>query len=196
MDEATLRELVALGESRSVEFKGPCASGDRRMLAKVARAVLAMTNLRDGGYVLLGVAKDGSMPGLSERDVASWTGDDARDRLAEYADPSVAYTAYAVASSGVHCVVLRVEQFDDIPVLCRRPYPDVLQRGACYVRSRRKPESVPVATQEDMRDLLEIATQRRLRALLATVRASGGEVAIEDVPQDTARFDEQLGGLV
>src|SRR5215211_3550323 len=51
-----LQELLALGhESRSFEVKGPGSLSDKRYCAKVARALMAMGNLHDGGVVCLGL---------------------------------------------------------------------------------------------------------------------------------------------
>src|SRR6202034_3788584 len=52
-----LEDALSLGyEGRSFEFKGPGDCGEKYFLAKVARAALSMGNLRDGGYVVIGIA--------------------------------------------------------------------------------------------------------------------------------------------
>lgn len=60
-------------------------------------------------------------------------------------------------------VALQIREFESIPILCRKNYDDILRAGACYVRSRRKPETVEIPNQEDMRDLLDLATEKGLR---------------------------------
>ena len=51
-----VEDLFGLGhESRSFEVKGPGLLTDSAYCARVARAVMAMGNLRDGGLVCLGV---------------------------------------------------------------------------------------------------------------------------------------------
>jgi len=59
-------------ETRAVEFKAAGARGDPLVFAFVARAVLAMSNLQLGRWVLLGVQDDGQMTGLSSSDLATW----------------------------------------------------------------------------------------------------------------------------
>src|SRR5918992_3524376 len=69
--------------------------------------------------------------------------------------------------------VIQVKEFADIPVLCKRSYDNVLREGACYVRSRRKPETSEIPTLADMRDLLDLATEKRLREHLALLERIG-----------------------
>ncbi len=77
--------------------------------------------------------------GLSESDLDTWTYDNMANQIARYADPSVSFELEPKAYNGNSYVVLEVEEFSDIPVLCKRAYDNVLRYGACYVRSRRKP---------------------------------------------------------
>ena len=89
-------------------------------------------------------------------------------------------------------MILRVREFEDIPVLCKRDYEKVLRDGACYVRSRRKPETAEIPSEVDMRDLLELATEKRLRKFVAQARAAGLDLAGAASPSDQERFDNQL----
>lgn len=73
-------EILALGhETSGVEFKG---AGPRQgeLEGRVIRAILGMSNRRDGGYVVLGVAEDGSgnptPVGMSDDEIKSWNYDD------------------------------------------------------------------------------------------------------------------------
>ena len=98
--------------------------------------------------------------GLSDADLATWNYDDVADRIAIYADPSVTFDLEIGEYDDNKFVVLRIEEFADVPVLCKRSYGDVLRDGACYVRPRRKPETSEVPTQADMRDLLDLPLKR------------------------------------
>jgi len=170
-------------EDRGVEFKGPGPRTDKAYFAKVIRAVLAMANRRDGGIVIIGVEDGGERctpVGLNQADLATWLPDDVSDNLAEYADPSVDVSCRTVSFEDKAFVVLQVREFEDLPVACKREYGTVLQRGAYYVRSRRKPESVVVWNQTDMRDLIELATEKRLRKYLELTSGAGASVRLEE----------------
>lgn len=193
-------ELLALGyERRGIEFKGPGPRSNKQLFAKVVRATLGMTNRRDGGIVVLGVEDSAgvlSPIGLNSADLESWKYDEIADGLAEYADPSVSFDMEIRTDAGKNFAVLHVHEFEDIPVLCKKDYPDVLRKGACYVRSWRKPETSEIPSQEDMRDLLDLATEKRLRKFLARAHAAGLQVPVAPAaPSDRELFEEQLKEL-
>jgi predicted HTH transcriptional regulator len=199
MTEDEFEALLAPGhEQRGVEFKGPGRRSDRQFFARVARAVLGMANRRDGGVVVIGVEdKSGTLKpvGLSVPDLATWKYDDIADSLAVYADPSVSFDLEIAEYKGSHYVILSVDEFEDVPVLCNKPYPDTLRNGACYVRSRRKPETSEIPSQADMRDLIELATEKRLRRFVAQARAAGLDISGAALPTDEERFENQQGDL-
>jgi hypothetical protein len=185
-------------ETRTVEFKGPGAGNDPRHLALIIRAMLAMANRRDGGRVVVGVIEQSGVcnaVGLTSAQLASWSDHDSiSDRVAVYADPSIDFVIREMANSvGRQFVVIEVAEFDSVPVICRKSYDNVLADGACYVRPRRKPESVPVRSAADMRDLIELATEKELRRILSTTRRAGIELA--QSTSDADRFHEQLQEL-
>ena len=93
-------------------------------------------------------------------------------------------------------VVIQVSEFDDIPILCKKDYTDVLREGACYVRTRRKPETAEVPTQSEMRDLLELATIKALRKYVSVARAAGFEISEATKKSDDQLFKQQLSDLL
>ena len=201
MTDEEFRQLMELPhELRGVEFKSPGPLSNNRLVAQVVKAVLAMANRRHGGLVVIGVEESGSeynWIGLSESELNTWNFDHVSDRIGAYADPSVSFDLEIRENDGKKFVLLQVEEFIDIPVLCRRSYDDVLREGACYVRSRRKPESTDVPTQADMRDLLELAIEKGVRRFLAQAHSVGLIVPPTSDPSssDQDRFDQQLGDL-
>lgn len=110
-----------------------------------------MGNLRDGGYVVIGIDDDRSremLPGLSDEELAMWlVYDEVSEKLALYCDPPVSFDlAERTVRTGARVVVIHVHEFADIPHLCARDYERVLRRGAPYVRSRKKPETADQAS--------------------------------------------------
>ena len=196
LTEQQFRELLAPGyEPYGVEFKGPGLRTDRRMLAQVARATLGMANQRDGGLVIIGVDDDGNAMGLPEDQLATWDYDDVAASLAEYADPYVNFELQVLAYDGRSFVILRVAEFEEIPVLCKRDYPEVLRKGACYVRTRRMPETSEIPSQTEMRELLELAVDKGVRRFIERARATGLLTSGPVPPTDQERFEEQLEDL-
>jgi len=161
-----------------------------------------MGNLRDGGHVIVGI-DDGDpaamRPGLVGDDLKSWLAyDDIARKMAEYADPPLRFAAAGIdLSSGVTVAVIQVFEFTDIPHLCAKGYPDVLRKGALYVRPRKLPETSEVATSVEMREILELATQKALRAYIETGERAGITLSISsrepEGPSDTERYEDERG---
>ncbi len=196
--------LVARGyELRGVEFKGPGKRTDKHYRARVAKAVLGLSNNRDGGMIILGVEDPGDSlrpVGLPSADLKTWNYDDVVSAMSAYADPPAEFDIERVEMENKIFVVIRVHEFDDVPILCKTDYstPDgspVLQRGSCYVRSRGRRETTRIPTQAEMRELLEIATEKRLRAYVAVATRAGVRLVPAAERSDRDIFDEELGDL-
>ena len=173
---------------------------NRRLVAQVVKAVLGMSNRRYGGRVIIGVSEQGEAlepVGLTDDELHTWTFDAVADQVARYADPGVNFELEVMELEGNSYVLLQVEEFSDIPVLCKRAYNDVLRDGACYVRTRRKPETSEIPTQADMRDLLDLAIEKGITRYIEQARRVGllsGPLELS-LTTDDDRLDEQLGDL-
>lgn len=201
MREDEFAALVAYGKEQfGVEFKGPGARTHKPFLAKVIRAVLGMVNRQDGGRVIIGVdeghGKEGLVAtGLTAEDLKTWTQDDLGNSLAAYTDPYVTFNLEPVAYQGRTLILITVSEFEEVPILCKRDYAPTLKDGACYFRSRRKPETVQVSSHADMRDLLELAVSKGVRKFIARAQQAGALPFQPTQPSDRQRYDEQLGDL-
>jgi predicted HTH transcriptional regulator len=192
MTEAEFAEHLARGhEQRAVEFKGVGARGERPFFSRVVRAVLAMSNTQDGGLVVIGVSEtEGVLDpiGLDGATLRTWRHDDIAAGAAEYADPFVSFETTVVPFQGKQFIALRVREFESVPVLCKKQYDikekqrgkpkvtTILRRGACYVRTRTKPESREIDSHVEMRELIRLAAEKNLRELLGSIERAGGTV--------------------
>jgi predicted HTH transcriptional regulator len=196
MKPEQLAELIAFGhETRGVEFKRPGPRSDKQLFAKVARAVLGMANLRDGGLVVVGVEDKGDSldpVGISAQDLPTWTHDDVCGALAPYADPCVVLHVAPVCLDNRHFVVIRVDEFQDLPVLCGKEYQGVLREGACYVRRRGKIETSEIPTQTEMRELLDLAVEKGVRRFVQQAHRAGVPVSGATQETDAQKFEDQL----
>jgi len=125
----------------------------------------------------------------------TWRYDDVAAGIAVYADPSVDFDMEVKEYNGNKYVVLRVKEFADIPVLCKQDYQGVLRQGACYVRSPRKPETSEIPTQTDMRDLLDLATEKKLRQELVRLQRVGVIVLPAAHVAATQQFEQRRSDL-
>lgn len=197
MTPEELSQLIAIGhEQRGVEFKGPGPRTDTLLFARVAKAVLAMANRRDGGLVVVGVEdndKTLTPTGLAAVDVVTWNFDDVVASLAPYADPYVSVATEIVTLNAAALLVIEVAEFDEVPILCAKAYDPVLRKGACYVRTRRMPETTEIATQTEFRELLDLAIEKGVRRFVS--RARGAGLDVPSTTSDGLFFDAELGGF-
>jgi hypothetical protein len=150
-------------EERNLEFKCSMSWTDTTTKAKLTKSVLAMANLRDGGHIVLGVDRqrdDTYLPvGMRADHLDSFVQDQLAAHFAEYADPYIEVTLIKHAVDGkTFCI-----EFAELPVVCKKDGPEKLRRGATYTRSRRLPETVEVPTQVEMREILDLAVEKRVR---------------------------------
>jgi predicted HTH transcriptional regulator len=194
-------EILALGyERRNTEFKGPGARSSQPLFARLIRAVLGMANQQDGGLVVIGVADVAGLldpVGLTPEDLATWRYDDVAAGIAPFADPFVSFDLEVREYDAKQFIVLQVREFDEIPVVCRRDYLDILRPGACYVRSRRKPETSEIPSQTEMRELLALATTKGLRKFVGQAIAVGllSVASPLQLQSDAELYDKELGDL-
>ncbi|MCB8979769.1 MAG: ATP-binding protein [Ardenticatenaceae bacterium] len=199
MTEQEFMEILAFGrEQHGIEFKGPGTKSS--LLAKVVRAVLSMANKRDGGMVIIGIDEDSNgqpVPtGLSASELATWSYDDFADSLSRYADPNVSFDLDILEYQASKFIIINVNEFDDIPILCKKDHSHILREGACYIRTRRKPETSEIPSQSEMRDLLDLATVKALRKYFSTAHTAGLELSVAaNRETDYDKFDAQLGDL-
>jgi predicted HTH transcriptional regulator len=192
-----LAELVSIRhEMPGVECKAPGPRSDRLLQVKVIKAMFGMANRRDGGSVVVGVEDKGRLLepiGLSSADLATWKYDDLANSVAEYVVPSISVEMKSHECEGKNYVLISVKEFEDVPIVCKKDYQSDLRKGACYVRSRRKPETTEIPTQEDMHDLLDLAAEKRLRKFIAQAKSAGLDITAENEVSDKDLYDQELG---
>ncbi len=202
MTERDFESLLARGyETNGVEFKSRGRRTDSPFLAGVIRAILGMANRRDGGRVIIGVESDSLDPeGFDEDEVKTWMNYDVlAEKVNEFASPSVYFELEAQIFRDRNFVSIRVHEFEDIPILCCRDFHRpgrgkadlILRRGACYVRSRNKPETSEIPSEEEMRELLELAIDKGVRKFVIRAQKAGLFPNLPAPPSDEALFEKQ-----
>ena len=199
MTDEEFEELIGLGhEGRRLEFKGPGPLAPGRLVAQTIKAALGMANNRDGGNIIVGVAEaEGRLNrnGLNDTDIATWELDRFADQVARYADPNISFTMESKEYEGKRFILIEVREFEEIPVLCKRAFDDVLRDGACYVRTSRKPETSELPTQTEMRELLGLATEKGVRKYIEQLERLGilSLPVLTPLRTDEERFIQELG---
>lgn len=204
--DAEFDELLALDhELPGVEFKGCGLRSDRRLFPRVVRAVLGMANHSDGGRVILGVPEVNGVlerRGLTDAETESWSNfDHVATLLGNYAEPSIRFDLKVFERDGRRFAIIGVDEFEEVPVICKADEPPgtrsanekpVLRRGACYVRSRRKPGTDEVQSYEDMRALIDLAVDKGVHRFVQRATSAGINVITTSAAE---RFGEQRHDL-
>jgi hypothetical protein len=185
-------------EERHVEFKRTMNWSDSITKSKVVKTAMAMANLRDGGSIVFGMERQADdsyvAAGMKSEDYESFKQDDVSMEVNNYADPFVELAVQKAEREGRLFVIIQIREFLDLPILCKRDGAERLRNGAIYVRPRRKTETAELPSQVDLREILELAVEKKIRSFYAQVERVGARLAIPE-DDDAKAFSEQLGGL-
>lgn len=174
-------------ETQGFDFKSAC-DWDVNTFAK---DILAMSNVRDGGYIIIGVNEVNNgyeRAGTTEDQRRAYNIDIMKDQMGGFADPYVDFEVdFPSDNSNLNYVLISIKEFRDIPVICKRNSRET-NAGVIYYRNRnRRSESAPVSNSYDMREIIELATAKLMRRL----REFG--FSAENI--DERQFNDELGEL-
>lgn len=188
MTTEELEEILDGGsETPRIEFKAQY----NWEVTLFAKDILALSNTQDGGFIIVGV-EDGTFTrqGVTSSQRSTYVIDTMRDQMTVYADPHVNFTVeFPQDRNGLDFVVIRVHQFEEIPVICRKPDQKAgTTAPTIYTRnSNRRVESGPVSNVYDLRNILEIATVKMMQ-----LKTKLGYTVKESTKQ---QLEEELEGL-
>jgi predicted HTH transcriptional regulator len=199
MDCKELMELIKAGERRSVELKQSMSWDEPNTQAKITRSILAMSNIRDGGKIIIGAKRNDDdtyePEGLYPEHKDTYNSDNVADHVSNYADPYVKFTLEAITCGENTFIVIRVDEFEEVPVICKNDGRD-LRRSAVYVRSRRKPESVEVRDEAEMREIIEMAVEKSVRKLFQRLANAGVSLGVPLQPTDNDFYNQEISDLL
>ncbi len=181
-------------ETEWIEFK--CAADWDGLKHKIVRTCLAMSNQRDGGIIIVGVGESGNeweLTGIDGEQRDTYDADDCIDFINRYSSPAIHPVLATVEYDGKAFLAIDVAEFDSMPIVCRRNGPEGtgLEAGRVYVRDVGKARTTRVMTAEQMRNLLELAAEKRARELIGSAKRIGMEAP--DI--SGARYEEEREGL-
>jgi hypothetical protein len=198
MAEEELIQYITYGrEERYLEYKGPINWNDPQTKAKITKTVLAMSNLQDGGVIVIGVKQKGenfTPVGLDSEILSSFKQDDISVHVNNYADPFADIKVSHQPYNNMNFVIIQISPFLELPVICKKDGENKLRKGAIYIRPRKKFESVEVPSQVEMREILNISTEKIIRNFKRKLLMTG--IIIEEPEKEAKqKFDSQLNGL-
>lgn len=193
-------------EERYLEYKRSMSSmiwtGNDTTKVKIAKAMMAMANLRNGGVIVVGMqetAKGVWVPELmTPQQISSFTQDDVAQWVNDYATPAVQFSIGAYALNGNQFVIIQVQEFDASPVICRKQKTsggETLEAGVIYYRSNRKIESAPISTDEDLRELIGLAVDKGISRHVSRLHRLGLIPAETTNQRDIQQYETERAGL-
>ena len=190
--------LDMLQEGRTVDFKKASSWDDLKQ--GIPKDILAMSNLRDGGIIIIGVEENNNLwncTGMTDEQINTYNPDDMIDYVNKYASPSINFDIVTHEDDKrLKYLVIQIHEFDEKPIVCKRNYSNELRQGAFYIRPLGKAESREVQTADEMHDLLELAVEKRTRNFLRQIHRAGIDLeALQLVKTDADKFDKELEGL-
>jgi predicted HTH transcriptional regulator len=199
MLEKEIKDFIHHGsEERYLEYKESIDWNDSEVKAKITKSILAMSNIQDGGVLVIGVKqKDGAFipQGMSTEHLKSFDEDNIKDYVSNYADAYVEFNVKTVDDKGKEFVVIQVREFLEVPVICKKDGLCNLRKGAIYTRSRRKPETIEVPSQSEMREVVDLAVEKGIRKFMTRLVRVGITPSLGEEPSDDRKFEEELEGL-
>jgi len=192
-------------EERYLEYKCSMTwTGDDTTKVKIAKAMMAMSNLRNGGVIVVGLKEIRrgvwEPDGMNAQQVASFSHDDIAQWVNDYAVPAVQFTVQPFVSDNNQFVIIQVREFDSVPTVCRKQKTfggvEALKAGAIYYRSNRKNESAPISSEEDMRELIALAVDKGVAREVRRLRELGLVGTDSELQVRSAlKFEQEREGL-
>jgi hypothetical protein len=199
--EELIRIIKAAGESENIDAKGPVAWDGSVESASLAKDIAAFANSRNGGVIVVGKKEESGKfdaTGVTQDQAATFE----TTKVAQWVNtrfaPAIRLVCYQQEVDGKLFVVIEVLEFDDIPAICMKPFPDpnnskneLLKKRTIYVRNANA-ASAPVETVEELRTLIGLATKKRSDEMFATFHAMLQGRPLVPLPTHEEQFQHEL----
>lgn len=139
---------------------------------RMIRSILAMSNTRDGGYIIIGVKenedKTYEFTGLETKHFSLLQSkiEDLKSKVESFSSSPVNYEIGTGEYKGKRLILINVIEFSVNPLICRKNGEDKgknLEAGAIYVRTLKdKPSSVKLINSVDIQDFLERSADKQI----------------------------------
>lgn len=190
-------DLIEIGrETRNIEYKRTYNWNVPSHKAKIVKSILAMSNIKDGGYLILGVDENNGTftpVGMPKADFDLLNTDDILAFTNRFADPYVDIKLYKDLYEGMLFTVIEVQEFQQYPIVCKSNGEENLRCGSIYTRTRRMYESAVVPSQTEMREIIEMAVDKGIREFNRRVSYVG--IGVQSQLSAEEQYDQELGGL-
>lgn len=203
-NETDLQFYILHGrEERYLEYKRSMIwTGNDTTKVKIAKAMMAMANLRNGGVIVVGMQETTRGVWVPEvmtpLQISSFTQDDVAQWVNDYATPAAQFSIGPFTLNGNQFVIIQVQEFDASPVICRKQKiagGETLDAGAIYYRSNKKIESAPISSEEDSRELIGLAVDKGISRHVSRLQRLGLIPTETPNQRDRQQYETERAGL-
>lgn len=171
ISEEQIGQLLEAGyELRNTEYKPPFAWNDGGSIwakEKVIRTILAMTNTRYGGQIVIGIEvnedRSIALKGVTDEQLKSFDDYDAiKGTVDGYSFTNTDFDINWGEHKGNKYVVLTIQEFAETPAICRKNGDSrgVLIVHDIYCRSKKAPYGSIKATDMELREIIHMAVDK------------------------------------
>lgn len=177
MSEKEIADIIEYpNEERHLEFKGPI-SWNNDIRAKITKSIIALANLKDGGWIVIGKEEHSDrtfrLIGLTQEEYESFDSDNVHAFVYQRTEPPVNFQIIKKEYNNKKFVLIRVKEFDEVPIICKKGYGEIIHAGKIYVRSKGKPESIAIPSDAEMRELIENAIDKGVSSFVQRLQRTG-----------------------
>lgn len=200
--------LESPNESRTVEFK-PSFSWPSKIdelqnndkAQEVIKSILAMSNLRDGGKIILGVERDNSnqkyvLKGMRNEDLNTYDQDLIFEHVRNFGEPEPKFQVLNNVYDSKNFIVFSVQSFVFAPIICHN-YRSLrkLENAVFYIRTY-KPETKKITKSWEMREIVDLAIEKDLDLFSTRMqrffKTMSGTKILKTTKDDHEKFEEEL----
>lgn len=196
-----LRKKIQNGcETKNLDYKeGFNWNSKKAEKLKLIKDILSMANTKDGGEIIIGVRDSNYMfTGLLDDDYASFDQTKVNELLEGYAEPIHVCHVVKKEVDGKKVVCIRVPEFSDFPVICKREYKDlqgkmILEKAAIYARTG-KATSEKICSVTEMSNLINMVIERRNNEI-ESERAEAEKETGQELKRSEAISNDSITGV-
>jgi hypothetical protein len=200
--------LESPNESKSIEFKPsvPWPSNidtiqQNNKIQEIIKSILAMSNTRDGGKIILGIEKDDkekrySLKGMSEEDLKTYDQDLIFEHVRNFGEPEPKFQVLNIEYNNKNFIVFAVQSFIFAPIICRNKRSlNQLKNAVIYIRTD-KPETKRITEPSEMREIIDLTIEKELDLFSVRMqrffKTISGVKLLKSTKTDENKFQEEL----
>jgi len=202
--------LESPNENKSIEFKPSIPwpkkineLKDHHKVQEIIESILAMSNLRNGGKIILGIEKgpddEGKnyvLSGMDTNHLATYDQDLIFDHVRNFGEPEPRFQILNVEFQEKHFMVFAVQSFEFAPIICKNNRNlEKLESAVFYIRND-KPETKKITETWEMREIIDLAIEKELDLFSTRMqrffKTMSSAKILKSTPDDQAKFKDEL----